>query len=82
MLAHSVNANFGVRARALVDQINGVKIDKLEDVIRAFEQETKKEEHLIEFGPTESIEAIDKKAAAEAHEEILKTYGVAKDRRL
>jgi S1-C subfamily serine protease len=82
VLAHSVNANFGVRARALVDKINGVKIDKLEDVIRAFEQETKKDEHLIEFGPTESIEAIDKKAAAEAHDAILKTYGVAKDRRL
>jgi hypothetical protein len=82
VLAHSVNANFGVRARALVDKINGVKIDKLEDVIRAFEQETKKEEHLIEFGPTESLEAIDKKAAAQAHEDILKTYGVAKDRRL
>ncbi|MGZ8938155.1 MAG: PDZ domain-containing protein, partial [Limisphaerales bacterium] len=82
VLAHSVNANFGVRARALVDKINGVKIDKLEDVIRAFEQDTNKKQHLIEFGPTESLEAIDKEGAAEAHTDILKTYGVAKDRRL
>jgi S1-C subfamily serine protease len=82
VLSHSVNANFGVRARALVDKINGVKIDKLEDVVRAFEQPTEKEQHLIEFGPTESVEAIDKKAAAEAHADILKTYGVQKDRRL
>jgi len=82
VLSHSVNANIGVRARALVDKINGVKIDKLEDVVRAFEQPTDKEQHIIEFGPTESIEAIDKKAAAEAHADILKTYGVQKDRRL
>lgn len=82
VLSHSVNANIGVRARALVDKINGVRIEKLEDVIRAFEQDTQKDQHLIQFGPEQSMEAISKNAAAEAHGEILKTYGVAKDRRL
>jgi lipopolysaccharide biosynthesis glycosyltransferase len=37
VLSHAVNANFGVRAHALVDRINGVKIEKLEDVVKAFE---------------------------------------------
>jgi S1-C subfamily serine protease len=82
VLSHAVNANFGVRAHALVDRINGVKIEKLEDVVKAFEQDTDKKQHLIQFGPDRSIEAIDKTAALEAHTEILKTYGVPKDRRL
>jgi S1-C subfamily serine protease len=82
VLSHSVNANFGVRARALVNKINGIKIDKLEDVIRAFEQDTEKDQHLIEFGPDNAIEALDKSSAAESHSDILKTYGVPKDRRL
>jgi S1-C subfamily serine protease len=82
VLAHSVNANLGVRARALVDRINGVRIEKMEDVVRALEQENGKKEHLIEFWPDQSIEALNKAAVAEAHTDILKTYGVAKDRRL
>ena len=82
VLAHSLNANFGVRARALVDKINGVRIDKLEDVIRAFETATADKEHLIQFHPDHTIEAISKAGAAEASEDILKTYGVPKDRRL
>jgi hypothetical protein len=82
VLSHAVNANFGVRARALVDRVNGVRIEKLEDVVRAFEQNTGAKEHLIEFQPDHAIEGLDKEAAAEAHTEILKTYGVPKDRRL
>lgn len=82
VLAHSVNANFNVRARALVDKINGVRIEKLEDVARAFAADSGQQEHLIEFHPDHSIEAINKEAAAQASDEILKTYGVPKDRRL
>jgi S1-C subfamily serine protease len=82
VLTHAVNANFGVRARALVDRINGVRIERLEDVVRAFEQNTEKEQHLIQFHPDHTIEAIDKEAAAGAQEAILKAYGVPKDRRL
>jgi hypothetical protein len=82
VLSHAVNANFGVRAHALVDRINGIRIEKLEDVVRAFEQDTGKKEHLIQFEPDHSLEAIDKAAALEAQSEILKTYGVPKDRRL
>lgn len=82
VLSHSVNANFGVRAHALVDKINGIRIETLEDVARAFQQNTGKEEHLIQFEPDHSIEALNKEGAARAHADILKTYGVPKDRRL
>jgi S1-C subfamily serine protease len=82
VLSHSVNANFGVRARALVDKINGIRIENLEDVVRAFALETGKDEHLIEFGADQTLEAINRKRADAAHAEILKTYGVPKDRRL
>ena len=51
VLAHPVNANFGVRARALVDTINGVKIEKLEDVAKAFGTDNGKAQHLIKFDP-------------------------------
>jgi hypothetical protein len=82
VLAHPVNANFGVRARALVDTINGVKIEKLEDVAKAFGTDNGKAQHLIKFDPSDTIEAIDKAGAEQAGPEILKTYGVSKDRRL
>lgn len=82
VLSHGVNADFGTRARALVDKINGVRIEKLEDVVMAFEKNTGKEKHLIQFHPDHSIEALDREAANAANEEILKTYGVAEDRRL
>jgi S1-C subfamily serine protease len=82
VLAHPVNANFGVRARALVDTINGIRIEKLEDVPRAFATQTGKAEHLLKFAPADTIEAIDKAGAEQASAEILKTYGVPKDRRL
>jgi S1-C subfamily serine protease len=82
VLAHSVNANFGVRARALVDKINGIRIEKLEDVVRAFETDPGHEQHLVQFHPDHTLEAIDRKGAAQANEDILKTYGVPKDRRL
>lgn len=82
VLSHAVNANFGVRARALVDQINGIRIEKLEDVVRAFEQEGQNGQHLLRFFPENTVEAINQQAVAAAHAEILKTYGVAKDRRL
>jgi S1-C subfamily serine protease len=82
VLADAVNANIGVRAHALIDTINGIRIDKLEDVPRAFESNTEKAEHLIKFQPSHTIEAINKAAADRASAEILKTYGVPSDRRL
>jgi S1-C subfamily serine protease len=81
VLADAVNANVAVRGRAMVDKINGVRIDKLEDVVRAFEISTNAYD-LIEFEPHESLECLDRAEVAKANPRILKTYGIADDRRL
>ena len=81
LLAHPVNANFNVRGRVLIDKINGVRIEKLEDVIRAFEA-GKGGQDVIEFVGKQGFECLDRDEANAANGLILKTYGVPSDRRL
>ncbi len=80
-LAHPANANLKFVSRVLVDRINGLRIEKLEDVIRAFETATNTH-HVLEFMPNRAIETLDRKAADAARAEILKTYDVPQDRHL
>jgi len=81
ILAHPVNANLRVRGRALVDKINGVRIDRLEDVPRALEQNPSGP-HVIEFFGQSGFECLDREASAAATAQILQTYGISSDRRL
>ncbi|MSU62788.1 MAG: serine protease [Pedosphaera sp.] len=81
VLADPVNANFTTRGHAMVDKINGVRIEKLEDVIRAFESSTSAQD-MIEFAPNHSFEALERTDVAKANVRILRTYGISKDRRL
>jgi hypothetical protein len=81
VLADAVNANLRVRGRMLVDKINGVRIDQLEDVTRAFEASTN-DFDFLEFLPHGTFETLDHAAVAQANSRILKTYGIGKDRRL
>ncbi len=81
VMAHPVNANLQVRGAVLVDKINGIKINKLEDVIRAF-AEAKTDQHIMEFLPNGGFECIERKDADAASVEILKTYNIPSDRRL
>ena len=83
ILPHPVNADLGVRGRALINRINGVRIERLEDVRRALAEHTG-ERHLIEFdGPEHGpLEALDRAAAEAAHAEILRTYNIVSDHRL
>lgn len=64
-----------------MDKINGIRIESLEDVVRAF-AEAKGDQHVIEFVSRQGFECLDRKEAAAANDEILKTYGVPNDRRL
>ena len=82
VLPHAVNADLGVRGRVLVNKINGVRIERLEDVKRALEQ-NQGARHLLEFsGPEDGpMEALDRAAAAAAHADILRTYGIVADQR-
>jgi S1-C subfamily serine protease len=81
VLTHPVNANFNVRGRALVDRINGVRIENLDDVIRALATPGAGQ-HLIEFVGRMGFECLDRAEAAAANAIILQTYGVSTDRRL
>ena len=80
-LAHPVNANVKVSHHALVDRVNGLRIDRLEDVVHAFESATNTH-HVVEFIPNHAFETLNRAGAEAAQAEILKTYGVPKDRRL
>jgi S1-C subfamily serine protease len=81
VLADGINANFRIRGRALVDKINGIRIERLEDVIRAFETPSNGQ-HVVEFLPKNTFECLERAEADKANPEILKTYGIQKDRRL
>lgn len=81
VLSHPVNANVTTRGRALVDSINGVRIEKLEDVVRAFEK-TAGAQDVIEFVSQHNLECMDHAEAAQANAGILKNYNISKDRRL
>jgi len=81
VLADAVNANFRVRSRVLVDRINGVRIEKMADAIRAFETSTNTYD-VIEFIKSRQFECLDHAEALRANDKILKTYGVPRDRQL
>ncbi len=81
VLTHPVNANFEMKGRVMVDKINGIRIDRLEDVIRAFESNPGAQ-HLLEFSPMNHLEGLDRARAEQANPEILKQFGIPSDRRL
>jgi len=81
ILGNAVNANFTTRGHTLVDRINDIRIEKLEDVIRAFETSTNAYDVIV-YGPRGVFDSLDHAAAARANPQILETYGVPRDRRL
>jgi hypothetical protein len=50
-------------------------------VIRAFEQPANGQ-HVIEFLPKNTFECLERESADKANANILKTYGIQRDRRL
>ena len=81
VLANAVNANFRIRGRALVNTINGIRIEKMADVVRAFESSTNAFD-VIDFVRSDQFECLDHAEALRANADILKTYGVPQDRHL
>ena len=79
-LAHPVNADIRLASRAMINEINGKRIESLEDIIEALEK-NKKNQHLIKFG-SGTIESLNTEAANNAHKNILETYSIPSDRRL
>ena len=64
-----------------MDTINGLRIEKMADVVRAFETGTNAFD-VIDFVRSGQFECLDHAEATRANAEILKTYGVPKDRHL
>lgn len=81
ILGAAVNANFSTRGHVLVDRINDIRIEKLEDVIRAFETSTNAYD-VIMFGNRGGFETLEHAAAVHTNPQILENYGVPRDRRL
>ena len=81
ILPHPMNADLQIRSRALVDTINGVHIDRMEDVVRAFETSTNKFS-VIEFMKQDRFECLDRGEAVKSNAQIMKSYGIGVDRRL
>jgi S1-C subfamily serine protease len=74
-------ANLRILPGSLIDKINGVKIDRLEDVVKAFAKVTDGQ-HVIEFQKEGQFECLDHKAASASNQQIMKLYGIPSDRRL
>jgi S1-C subfamily serine protease len=81
ILDHSVNANFTTRGQAMVDKINGMPIERLSDVPKAFAATTGPDA-IIEFLPDHHFEVIRKDDAEKANPDILSTYSVPAQSRL
>ena len=81
VLADEINADVKTRGRTIVDKINGQRIDRLEDVIQAFETNTNAFD-VIEFLPDGGVECLDHAGVAKADATLLRSYGITKDRRL
>jgi S1-C subfamily serine protease len=75
ILDHPVNANFTTRGQAMVDKINGMRIEQMSDVPKAFAATTGPDA-IIEFLPDHHFEVIRKDDAEKANPDILNTYSV------
>ena len=76
-----VNANLSTRGQAMVDKINGVRIERLSDVPKAFAAASGPDS-IIEFLPDHHFEVIRTADAEKATPDILQTYSVPAQSRL
>lgn len=76
-----VNAQMSLDRPMLVETIDGKRIDRLEDVVAAFEGD-KSQFVVIQSTRPEWFVVLDRKQADEQNDEILAAYGVPKDRNL
>lgn len=75
ILDHSVNANLHVRGQTMVDKINGMRIEHLSDVPKAFALSNGPDD-IIEFLPDHHFEVLRKEDAVKANPDILSIYRV------
>ncbi len=81
ILDHNVNANLTTRNQALVDKINGLRIETLADVPKAF-QAAKGGYDVVEFMHDHHFEVLRHDDAQKALDDIMATYSVPAQSRL
>ena len=81
ILDSPVNAGLTTRGQVMVDKINGMKINQLSDVPKAFAA-TQGKDAIIEFLPDHHFEVIRKDEAEKATPGVLDTYSVPAQSRL
>ncbi|MEM6885897.1 MAG: trypsin-like peptidase domain-containing protein [Verrucomicrobiota bacterium] len=81
ILKHEVNADFAIRNRSIVDEVNGKRIDSMQDLVEAVES-NEAEFHQFKFIQGRRVEALNREAADQATNEVLQTYRVPNDRRI
>lgn len=81
ILDDPVNANLRTRSQTMVDTINGMRINSLNDVPKAFAL-SKGPDDVIEFLPDHHFEVLRHDDANKANPNILSTYNIPSDRRL
>jgi S1-C subfamily serine protease len=80
-LDHQSNAEAAPFLYGIVGAVNGRPVRTLEDAIAAFETPGG-DQHVVEAAQLKLVTVLDRREADAAHPEILRQYGVAKDRRL
>jgi hypothetical protein len=81
VLRHAVNSQLDFSGPVAVDEINGVPIRSLADVVKALEGNHERF-HRLDFEGMTGIEVLDREKADAAHTEILKQYAIRADRNL
>ena len=80
-LPDPVNSQLAPFRNVVVDEVNGRKIRSLQDLVEALEKQTGPR-HLIKFQGSSDLEALPRAESETSNARILKTYGIAHDRRL
>jgi len=81
ILSHEINADFTIRNRSILDQVNGQQIHSMQDLVAAIES-NQDEFHQFSFIQGRRTEALNREAADQATNEVLQTYRVPNDRRV
>lgn len=80
-LDHQANSDMAWYVNLIVDEVNGQRIEGLEELITAIESH-QGPYHVIDFAYYGRMGVLEREVAESAHQEILEIYGIPRDRRL
>ena len=81
ILSHEINADITIRNRSILDEVNGRRIESMQDLVEAIDS-NEQEFHQLSFIQGRRMEALNREAADQATDEVLQTYRVPNDRRI